>query len=148
MNRGSAMWGALRVSTQGGGLRGTGLERKAYTDSEEGEHKAKSNSVGRKRSDNCFPFTAGMKPWLRRVEGKVFCFSASHSSPSIQVSPMNLPSLPQAGNLATETVVRGEGRCSCMPSGKYSSLLHPRENRWHKEIHPKGPTHLPGVPGF
>lgn len=35
-----------------------------------------------------------------------------------------------------------------MPSGRQSSLLHPRENRWHKEIRPKGPTHLPGIPSF
>lgn len=35
-----------------------------------------------------------------------------------------------------------------MPSGRHSSSLHPRENRWHKEISPEGPTHLPGIPGF
>lgn len=119
----------------------------AHTDSEQRES-IKQRAIRQKGNDEtvAFPFSGGMKPLQRREERKVtpILFFRKSFQP-IQVSALN--SLPSPRQGIRQRRLRG-GEEQLMPRERHSSLLHPRENRWHQEISPEGPTHLPGIPGF
>lgn len=77
------------------------------------------------------------------VEGKIILIpSFNKSFQPIRGSPVSLLSLSQAGDPAAEAEVR-RGAATCPVGG-----IAPFSTQVAQRDKPKGPTHLPGIPGF